>query len=170
MAWLTDLIIVSIGLGILFASISLPFWIAFPQWFESTNMNMAFRNAGPFNYIISSLVFMAYWTYFESSSGQSTDKKLMRLKTTDLGGRNIDASSAVTAFLLPLDVEPDPNIRFNIKHGMWTVGINTSFELIQGSKNYTIKNVSQNIKGPTLVLGPESSNTEQHPHTISFEP
>src|SRR5436309_12541758 len=88
-AWLIDFIIVSIGLGILFALISLPFWIAFPQWFESANMNVAFRNAGPFNYVISSLVFMAYWTYFESTNGQSIVKKLMHLRTTDLGGKNI---------------------------------------------------------------------------------
>jgi uncharacterized RDD family membrane protein YckC len=108
-AWLIDFIIVSIGLAILFALISLPFWIAFPQWFESNNMNMAFRNTGPFNYIISSLVFMAYWTYFESTSGQSIGKKLMHLKTTDLGGKNIAAKTAVIesfgkAFLLPIDV------------------------------------------------------------------
>ena len=88
--------------------ISLPFWIAFPQWFESSNMNMAFRNVGPFNYIISSLVFMAYWTYFESTSGQSIGKKL-HLKTTTFDGNNIDAKTAAIesfgkAFLLPLDV------------------------------------------------------------------
>lgn len=108
-AWLIDFIIVSIGLAILFAVISLPFWIAFPQWFASTNMNMAFRNAGPLNYIISSLVFMAYWTYFESTSGQSLGKKLLHLKTTDLVGKNIDPKTAVIesfgkAFLLPIDV------------------------------------------------------------------
>jgi uncharacterized RDD family membrane protein YckC len=108
-AWLIDFIIVSIGLAVLFALISVPFWFAFPQWFGSTNMNMAFRNTGPFNYIISSLVFMAYWTYFESTSGQSIGKKLMHLKTTDLGGKNIDARTAVIesfgkAFLLPIDV------------------------------------------------------------------
>jgi len=109
LAWLIDFIIVSIGLGILFALISLPFWVAFPQWFGSANMNMAFRNVWPFNYIISSLVFMAYWTYFESSSGQSIGKKLMHLKTTDLGGKNIAAKTAVIesfgkAFLLPIDI------------------------------------------------------------------
>jgi len=53
-------------------------------------------------------------------------------------------------------MESDPNIRFDIKHGMWIVGINTPFELIQGSKNYTVKNVAQNIKCPTLVLEAES--------------
>jgi uncharacterized RDD family membrane protein YckC len=108
-AWLIDFIIVSIGLGILFAVISLPFWLAFPQLFESSNMNMAFRNVGPFNYIISSLVFMAYWTYFESTTGRSIGKNLMHLKTTDLAGKNIDAKTALLesfgkAFLLPLDV------------------------------------------------------------------
>ena len=46
-AWLIDFIIVFIGLAILFALLSIPFWIAFPQWFEgSNNMNMPFRNVG----------------------------------------------------------------------------------------------------------------------------
>jgi uncharacterized RDD family membrane protein YckC len=102
-AWLIDFIIVSIGLGILFAVLS------FPYWFDNTDMNMAYRSVGPFNYIISSLVFMAYWTYFESTTGQSIGKKLLHLKTTNLGGKNIDAKTAVIesfgkAFLLPLDV------------------------------------------------------------------
>jgi uncharacterized RDD family membrane protein YckC len=110
-AWLIDFIIVSIGLGIIFAAISLPFWIAFPHWFESTNMNMGFRSlGGPWPpYLISSLVFMAYWTYFESTTGQSIGKKLLHLKTTDIDGKNINAKTAVIesfgkAFLLPLDV------------------------------------------------------------------
>jgi uncharacterized RDD family membrane protein YckC len=102
-AWLIDFIIVSIGLGILFVVLS------FPYWFDNTNMNMAYRSVGPFNYIISSLVFMAYWTYFESTAGQSIGKKLLHLKTTDLDGKNIDVKTAVIesfgkAFLLPLDV------------------------------------------------------------------
>jgi uncharacterized RDD family membrane protein YckC len=102
-AWLIDFIIVSIGLGILFAVLS------FPYWFDNTNMNMAYRSVGILNYIISSLVFMAYWTYFESTTGQSIGKKLLHLKTTYLGGKNIDTKTAVIesfgkAFLLPLDV------------------------------------------------------------------
>jgi hypothetical protein len=59
-AWLIDFIIVSIALGTLFAAISIPFWIAFPQMFESTNMNMFFRSGGgdwP-SYINSSLVLL----------------------------------------------------------------------------------------------------------------
>jgi len=110
-AWLIDVIIVSIGLGLLFAAISIPFWIAFPQWFESTSMNAASRSSGPQwpVYIVSSLVFMAYWTYFESTTGQSIGKKLLHLKTTDLSGKRINVKTAVLdslgkAFLLPLDV------------------------------------------------------------------
>ena len=102
-AWLIDFIIVSIGLGILFAVLS------FPYWFDNTNMNMAYRSVGPFNYILSSLVFMAYWTYFESTTGQSMGKKLLHLKTTTLDGKKIDAKTTAIesfgkAFLLPLDV------------------------------------------------------------------
>jgi uncharacterized RDD family membrane protein YckC len=108
-AWLIDVIIVSIGLGLIFAAISIPFWIAFPQSFENINMNVGFKNVGPFNYIIPSLVLTAYWTYFESTSGQSIGKKLLHLKTTDLSGKTIDAKTAVLeslgkAFLLPIDV------------------------------------------------------------------
>ena len=99
-ARLIDFIIVSIGLGILFAAISIPFWIAFPQMFESVNMNMLFRSGGGqwTSYIISSLVFMAYWTYFESSRGQSVGKKLLHLKTTDLTGKSIDVKTALRSY------------------------------------------------------------------------
>jgi RDD family protein len=44
---------------------------------------------------LSSLVFTAYWTYFESTSGQSIGKKIMHLKTTDLEGKNNDAKTAI---------------------------------------------------------------------------
>ena len=46
-----------------------------------------------------------------------------------------------------------------MKHGMWTAGVNTPFELIQRSKNYTIKNIAQNIKCPTLVLDAEKDDS-----------
>jgi pimeloyl-ACP methyl ester carboxylesterase len=56
-------------------------------------------------------------------------------------------------------MEFDQNLRFNIKHGMWTTGVNTPFELIQKSKNYTIKDIAQNIKCPTLVLEAEKDDS-----------
>src|SRR6266513_4987406 len=61
--------------------------------------------------------------------------------------------------VLNILIESDPNIRFNMKHGMWTAGVNTPFELIQRSKNYTIKNIAQNIKCPTLVLDAEKDDS-----------
>ena len=67
-------------------------------------------------------------------------------------------SEFVNTFLNNLS-ESNPNIRFNIEHGMWTNGVNTPFELVQGSKNYSIKNVAQNIKCPTLVLEAEQDDS-----------
>jgi RDD family len=52
---------------------------------------------------------MAYWTYFESITGQSIGKRLLHLRTTDLAGNSINVKTAAIesfgkAFLLPLDV------------------------------------------------------------------
>jgi uncharacterized RDD family membrane protein YckC len=111
-AWLIDVVIVSIGLAIIFALISIPFWAASHSFdTESANMNMALRNLGApwFPYIISSIVFMAYWTYFESTTGQSVGKRVMYLRTTDMNGNSVDVKTAAIecfgkAFLLPFDV------------------------------------------------------------------
>jgi len=72
---------------------------------------MASRNIGApwFPYVISSIVFMAYWIYFESTSGQSIGKRVMHLRTTDLNGNTLDIRTAAIesfgkAFLLPFDV------------------------------------------------------------------
>jgi uncharacterized RDD family membrane protein YckC len=104
LAWLVDFVLVSIGLAILYVLISIPFWFSYYG-----NMDRVFRDTGPLPYIISSLAFLAYWTYFESTTGQSIGKKLLKIKTTDLGGRKIDIKSALLesfgkAFLLPIDV------------------------------------------------------------------
>ena len=59
---------------------------------------------------MQSLLFFAYWTYFESTnSGQSIGKKLLKIKTTNLAGhvpniRNVAIQSFGKAFLLPIDV------------------------------------------------------------------
>jgi uncharacterized RDD family membrane protein YckC len=109
LAWLVDFILVSIGLAILFALISIPFWFSYSYY--DNIVERVFRGTGPLPYIISSLGFLAYWTYFESSTtaGQSIGKRLLKIKTTDLAGRKIDTKSAIIesfgkAFLLPLDV------------------------------------------------------------------
>lgn len=105
LAWLVDFIIVSIGLGILFA------WIAFPFWYVhyGNEMTMVYRNLGPYHYFLSSLIFFAYWTYFESTSGQSIGKRLLNIKSTDLSGKKVEIKSAAIesfgkSFLLPIDV------------------------------------------------------------------
>ena len=100
LAWLVDFILVSIGLAILFALISIPFWFSYYG-----NMERVFRDSGSLPYIISSLGLLAYWIYFESTTGQSIGKRLLKIKD----GRKIDTKSAVIesfgkAFLLPLDV------------------------------------------------------------------
>jgi hypothetical protein len=46
-AWLIDIVIVSSGMVIIYAIISIPFWIAFSHSFDAgTYMNMASRNLG----------------------------------------------------------------------------------------------------------------------------
>jgi uncharacterized RDD family membrane protein YckC len=72
-------------------------------------MERVFNDTGPLPYIVSSLGFLAYWTYFESTTGQSIGKRLLKIETTDLSGRKIDMKNALLesfgkAFLLPIDV------------------------------------------------------------------
>jgi hypothetical protein len=52
-------------------------------------------------------------------------------------------------------------MRFNLKHGMLTTGTNSPFELIQGSKKYSVKGIAQKIQCPTLVL--EAENDDSFP-------
>jgi uncharacterized RDD family membrane protein YckC len=62
-AWLIDFVIVSIGLAILFAIFSIPFWV----YYTIGEMEERFKGLQPFHYLISSVVFFLYWTYFEST-------------------------------------------------------------------------------------------------------
>ena len=103
-AWLIDFIIISIGLAILFALISFPFWLL-----DATNFNRLYNSVEPLHYVITSSVFFIYWTYFEYKTGRSIGKRLLHLKTTDLLGQSIDTKTAAIesfgkAFLLSLDV------------------------------------------------------------------
>jgi uncharacterized RDD family membrane protein YckC len=103
-AWLIDFVIVSIGLVILFAILSVPFWIYYAE-----ETKEQFKGLQPFHYLISSLIFVLYWTYFESKTGQSIGKRVMNLKTTSLNGvvaerKNVALAAFGKAFLLPFDV------------------------------------------------------------------
>lgn len=101
-AWLIDFIIVSAVMWALFAAASFPFLLdgAPEDWFSNTNSA---------RWALTSLVFMGYWTYFESSTGQSLGKMALKIKTTDLAGGRADIRNAAIqsfgkAFLLPIDL------------------------------------------------------------------
>jgi pimeloyl-ACP methyl ester carboxylesterase len=70
-----------------------------------------------------------------------------------------NGDSKVVNMVLDILMDSDPNTRFNIQHGMWTAGANAPFELIQNSKKYTIKDIVQNIRCPTLVLEAEKDDS-----------
>ena len=106
-AWLIDFVIVSVGLAVLFAILSIPFWAYYATTAEEVEQQ--FEGLQPLHYIISSLVFFLYWTYFESTTGQSIGKKVMNLKTTDINGavagrKEVALAAFGKAFLLPFDV------------------------------------------------------------------
>ena len=108
LAWIVDFILVSIALAVLFSAITIPIW--FFYYDDEITAARAYQNVQPSHYIISSLAFLGYWTYFESTSGQSIGKRLLKIKTIDLSGDNrIDIKRAAIesfgkAFLLPIDV------------------------------------------------------------------
>jgi len=108
LAWIVDFILVSIALAVLFSAITIPIW--FFYYDDEITAARAYQNVQPSHYIISSLAFLGYWTYFESTSGQSIGKRLLKIKTIDLSGDNrIDIKRAAIesfgkSFLLPIDV------------------------------------------------------------------
>jgi len=100
-AWLVDFVIVIVATEIIFAIAYAP--LAFNQGIQD---NPAL---GAAKYAVQSLMFFGYWLYFESTSGQSIGKKLLKIKSTDLAGNLPSAKSVAIesfgkAFLLPIDV------------------------------------------------------------------
>jgi uncharacterized RDD family membrane protein YckC len=100
-AWLVDFIILTVAIEIIFAIAYAP--LAFNQGIQGNPVS------GAVKYAVQSLLFFGYWLYFESTSGQSIGKKLLKIKTTDLAGNLADVRSVAIqsfgkAFLLPIDV------------------------------------------------------------------
>ena len=100
-AWLVDFLIVTIAIEIILAIGYAP--LAINQGVQNN------PGLGAARFALESLLFFAYWTYFESTTGQSIGKKLLKIKTTDLVGnapdiRNIAIQCFGKAFLLPIDV------------------------------------------------------------------
>ncbi|MEW6603947.1 MAG: RDD family protein [Thermoproteota archaeon] len=100
-AWLVDFIIITIVVEVIFALAYAP--LAFAQAIQDNPFLSGVRA------VTQSLLFFAYWLYFESTSGQSIGKKLLKIRTTDLTGNTADAKNIAIqsfgkAFLLPFDV------------------------------------------------------------------
>ena len=100
-AWLVDFIILTVAIEIIFAIAYAP--LAFSQGIQN---NPAL---GAVKYAVQSLLFFGYWLYFESTTGQSIGKKLLKIKTTDLTGnlpseKSVAIESFGKAFLFPIDV------------------------------------------------------------------
>ena len=84
-AWLVEFIIVAVAIEIIFSIAYSP--LAFSQGIQN---NPAL---GGVKYAVESLLFFGYWLYFESTTGQSIGKKLLKIKTTDLVGNLPNAKS-----------------------------------------------------------------------------
>lgn len=101
-AWLIDFVIVNVVLGAIFVAVAFPFWISgTPDGWPGAGEGISWG--------LTSLVFFAYWIYFETTTGQSLGKMAMKIKTTDLAGNKVDVKNAAIesfgkAFLLPIDV------------------------------------------------------------------
>jgi uncharacterized RDD family membrane protein YckC len=101
-AWLIDFLIVSIGIEILFYAAT------FPLWFDN-NPERWFRSGASIGFVLRSLIFLAYWTYFESTSGQSLGKRIFHLKTVGISRQTVNVRDALLesfgkSFLLPVDL------------------------------------------------------------------
>lgn len=64
----------------------------------------------------------------------------------------------VNSYLTRL-MDTDPNIKFNMKHGMYTSGTKSPYELIMGAKEYSIRDIIKDIKTATLVLDAEKDDS-----------
>ncbi len=101
-AWLIDVIILGIVVGILgifawFSSASLVWWSGWPNWFPF------------FNFGGSGIIYFLYWLIMDGVYGQSLGKMVMHLRVTRLDGNHINMGQAALesvgkAFILPLDL------------------------------------------------------------------
>jgi len=70
-----------------------------------------------------------------------------------------DGNKMVVNTVIEILMETDSNIKFNIKHGIWTFGIDSPYELVKNSSKFTLKEIAQNIRCPTLVLDAEKDES-----------
>jgi dienelactone hydrolase len=70
-----------------------------------------------------------------------------------------DGDEHVVNKVIEILMETDSNIKFNIKHGMWTFGIDSPYELVKRSSEFTLKEIANKIICPTLVLDAEKDDS-----------
>jgi uncharacterized RDD family membrane protein YckC len=98
-AWLIDVIIIGVVVGILglFSLLAgVTWWSGWPGWLPFFNLN------------VGGVLYFLYWMFMDGAYGQSFGKMIMRLKITRLDGSQIGMGNAALesvgkAFLLPLD-------------------------------------------------------------------
>ena len=99
LAWLIDVIIVGVVVGILglFSLLAgVTWWSSWPGWLPFFNLN------------VGSILYFLYWLFMDGAYGQSFGKMIMRIKIARLDGSQIGMGNAAIesvgkAFLLPLD-------------------------------------------------------------------
>lgn len=70
-----------------------------------------------------------------------------------------EGNKMVVNRVIEILMETDSNIKFNIKHGMWTFDIDSPYDLVKRSSEFTLKEIAQNIRCPTLVLDAEKDDS-----------
>jgi len=70
-----------------------------------------------------------------------------------------NADEKLVNAVIEILMESNPNLKFNMKHGMWTTGSKTPFQLIQKSTSFTLDGIADKIKSPTLVLEAEKDDS-----------
>jgi pimeloyl-ACP methyl ester carboxylesterase len=75
------------------------------------------------------------------------------LKAINDGNEN-DFNKAIEMLM-----EKDSNTKFNIKHRMWTFGVDSPYDLVKKSSEFSLKGIAQNIRCLTLVLDAEKEDS-----------
>jgi pimeloyl-ACP methyl ester carboxylesterase len=70
-------------------------------------------------------------------------------------GTNADLINVAIAVTMGLNI----SARWGFAHGMWVFGVNTPFELVQKSIDFTLKGIAEKIKCPTLIMEAEKDDS-----------
>ena len=108
LAWLIDILLVSVVVHlisyVIFGTSVLMIGLQNPSFDFDTHF-FYFVGFG----LLEDVVYLFYWAILEQRSGQSIGKMVLKIKTTDLDGKNISFRDSIVqsfgkTFLLPIDV------------------------------------------------------------------